>query len=161
VGWLELYKHGARCAVLNTCRLAKGASVDFNIAISLLRSGVWGWVAISFNVVSRPVQTFTRIFYEALLHGSASFDFAASVARTALCSERNRTSRFGQMVEIDDSMGSIVYFHGRVPWTPTFNLRSPLKIPREDNFQPKIPYGREDDILKSESTLLMLGSPFC
>lgn len=58
-----LVKHGIPYAVMNACRSAKGSSVDSNIALQLVQSGLRGCAAMSANIVGNSVQTFTLSFY--------------------------------------------------------------------------------------------------
>ena len=114
---------------------------------------------MSYNFLAGSVNIFTRAFYGALLHKGVSFEYATVLAREALNMVRERTSRFGQPVEVDDSTVPIVYFHGGAPWSLNLKLSSPLEVRKEEVSQMRKPFGREDTILKLEAALIMGEKP--
>ncbi|KAK5655576.1 hypothetical protein OQA88_5507 [Cercophora sp. LCS_1] len=146
--------HKVRRVVINACRSAQYQDADKSIALEILRSGAEECIAMTLNVLSRAVEIFMSIFYDAVLTKGLGFDAAAGWARQALRLKPARTSRYATNVSVYDYMIPI-YFTTTPPKAAdafTFKGRS-LQFPRKAPFGDLV--GRENDIMSMETYLLL------
>lgn len=147
-----LARHRVRRVVLNACRSAQYQDADHSIALGILQAGVDECVAMTFNVVSRAVEIFMSVFYDAVLTKGLALDAAAAWARQALRLKPDRTSRYAASVPVYDYMIPICYTHTFPRDSGAYNFTGSLRFARRPPFHDVV--GREDDILSIETRLL-------
>ncbi|KAG7286087.1 hypothetical protein NEMBOFW57_008390 [Staphylotrichum longicolle] len=151
---------GVKWVIVNACRSARGSAADQNIALSMIKAGLGGCVAMSHSIVSRAVEIFTAALYDGLLLQGLSLEDATYLGRMALLAETSRISGFSDHVDVHDWIVPVVYINSsetlQLKW-PKF--RSKLRLPlRERDFRTE-PLGRESDILSIELSLLTSRRP--
>ncbi len=149
-----LARHGTRRIVLNACRSAQYRDVDESIALGLLKSGVEQCVAMSFNVLSRSVEIFMSVLYDALLTKGLPLDAAAAWARQALRRQQTRRSCYATNLSVYDYIIPMCYTNSIPQSSDAYVLKG-----RSLQFRRTLPFsdvmGREGDILSIETRLLL------
>lgn len=145
--------HRVRRVVLNACRSAHYQDADGSIALGILKAGVEECVAMTFDVVSRAVEIFMAIFYDAILTKGLALDAAAAWARHALRGCPDRQSCYATNIPVYDYVVPVCYTHALPPDSKAcyFTGRA-LQFSRRPPFDDLI--GREGDILSLETQLL-------
>jgi hypothetical protein len=106
-----LTRYRVRRVVLNACRSAHYQDADDSIALGILKAGVEECVAMTFDVVSRAVEIFMSILYDAILVKGLTLDAAAAWARQALRLKPDRDSRYTTRVPVYDYVIPVCYTH--------------------------------------------------
>lgn len=141
--------------VLNACRSARGTSPETNIAAALVSGGISTVVAMSFNIVTRSVEIFVATFYKALLRHDLPFETAVFMARQAMHCSPARISKFGDLIDVHDSIVPVIYTTASGEHGDIDDLGPFPELLDGINFEPRFPFGREDAILHLESALLV------
>ena len=97
----------------------------------------------------------SEVFTKALLCHKAPLDLATQFARKAMLEDRDRVSMFGVLIQVGDSIVSIIYLKGTPSSSP--NIVS-SGVPNH-RFSPIAPYGRKNEIMRLESILLTTCQP--
>jgi len=155
-----LRDRGVKQVVLNACRSAHGSSPETNVGIALLHAGVRTVVAMSYSIVDRAVEVFTKSLYKALFEHKCDLSKAARIARRAMFLNPRRISRFGDPIEMQDSAVPVTYSRRTMQEILATTESDIPTIEVEDaDLQARFPFGREGDILNLESALLMGRKP--
>ncbi|KAK3899738.1 hypothetical protein C8A05DRAFT_36633 [Staphylotrichum tortipilum] len=148
-----LARYRVRRVVLNACRSAHYQDADDSIALGILKAGVEECVAMTFDVVSRAIEIFMSIFYDAILIKGLALDAAAAWARQALRLKPDRQSRYATSIPVYDYVVPVCYTHAFPRSSDAYRFKGrSLQFPRQPPFGDVV--GREGDILSLETQLL-------
>jgi CHAT domain len=154
-------------AVLNACKSAVSDSgIAANLSLELLRCGVSTVIGMSYKLLTRAADIFTRHFYESLLVKGTDILTSTWEARRALREDRSRQAPFGLNVDVDDSIVPVFYTRHALAQSPSsdpgLGLGGLPKIPPAEwdsakdasDIESTAIVGREFDALHLENSLI-------
>jgi hypothetical protein len=145
--------------IINACRSGRGTSYDANFAAALVRGGISVVVAMSFDIVTRSVEIFTANLYNAFLRRNLPLQTAVFLARQAMHKSPTRISKFGDPVDVYDSIVPVMYTNSLGEQYTLEGLGPIPALPDIVDFAPRFPLGRDGDILHLECILLISKRP--
>jgi hypothetical protein len=119
--------------------------------------------AMSYNVLGQAVEIFTKNLYEGILHHGMPFEGAVAWARDGMLLDPDRVSKFGSIVIVKDHVVPVLFADDSFEWPlahPIWNrVLSSTEHSKHFHLQEDAPFGREGDILRLESALLIEMKP--
>ncbi|KAH8703572.1 hypothetical protein BGW36DRAFT_443882 [Talaromyces proteolyticus] len=141
-----LRRNGVEWTVLCACRTAQTTSTFGHLALHFLTHGIRGVYAMRYELKASGAAILTSSFYTAFCLEGKTFVEAAYASRRAMQADSSRRAKYGELVEIQDSLVPAVYIVDGVdlrlagiPSKPEIaRAYAPSKLPEI--------IGREDDI---------------
>jgi hypothetical protein len=138
-----------------------------NLSLELLRCGVSTIIRMSYKLLTRAAEIFTRYFYESLLVKGTDILTSTWEARRALREDRSRQAFFGLNVDVDDSIVPVFYTRHALVQSPSsdpgLDLGGLPRIPpahwdsaKDSSYiESTAIVGRESDALYLENSLMV------
>ena len=149
-----LARRGVRIVILNACRSASEEGPLSNIARSMVQKGVLMAIGMRYEILDSAAEVFTKSLYRQLLRHQQYLWEAAPIARLAMRSNWQRSTRFNTQVDVQDYITPVMFSRSDLILIHHHST-SETAITATDVHQDEVDlFGREGDLLSMETRLV-------
>lgn len=148
-----LAKRGVRIVILNACRSASEEGPFSNVARFLVQNGVLMAIGMRYEILDSAADVFTKTLYRQLLKHKQALWEAAPIARLAMRTNPQRSTRFNTQVDIQDYITPVLFLRSDLNIIPDFTSEAAgteMQVPHDEMNL----FGRESDLLSMETKLV-------
>ena len=153
---LTLAKYDVKQVFLNACRSAALSTAQASVAQTLIKHGICSVIGMSYNIGTAAAGIFVESFYLEYLRPNATIIDATSAARNSMLRNKQRATKFDEMIQVQDHIVPILYqstFLFKKDDLALSSLNLQVETIEPDTVELGIPacFGREMHILDLES----------